>query len=432
MAVGWRQFDTVTNNFRQAGVSWSDDGGRTWQPADILDRGNFRSDPVLASASDGTFYYYSLRGNLLCDIYTSYDGGQTWGEPVAAFGGDKQWLAVDRTGGMGQDNIYISWSTSSNPWGGERVFIRSTDRGLTFSEPQILSPAPIWGTLTTDPDGVLYLGGNAAFDLSEFVVHRSLDARDPTATEPTFDAFVVNMGGDQSYARGPNPGGLLGQMWLDVDWSDGPRRGRVYMLGSVNPPGSDPLDVHLVYSDDQAETWSEPIRVAFDDRGAWQWFGTFAVAPTGRLDVVWIESLDAARPEWGEMYWSRSFDGGLSWSDPVAVTPAFDSHVGWPNQNKMGDYYHMVSDAVGADLIYAATFNGEQDVWYLRLGSRDCDRNGTPDESDLAVGRLEDCNGNSLPDACEIAAGTATDSNSDGVIDACFVAPRRGGGRVGD
>jgi len=79
----------------------------------------------------------------------------------------------------------------------------------------------------------------------------------------------------------------------------------------------------------------------------------------------------------------------------------------------------MVSDAVGADLIYAATFNGEQDVWYLRLGSRDCDRNGTPDESDLAVGRLEDCNGNSLPDACEIAAGTATDSNSDGVIDAC-------------
>ncbi|MBL8825203.1 MAG: hypothetical protein JNJ77_21630, partial [Planctomycetia bacterium] len=30
MAVGWRQFDTISSNFRQAGVAYSTNGGATW------------------------------------------------------------------------------------------------------------------------------------------------------------------------------------------------------------------------------------------------------------------------------------------------------------------------------------------------------------------------------------------------------------------
>ncbi len=61
--------------------------------------------------------------------------------------------------------------------------------------------------------------------------------------------------------------------------------------------------------------------------------------------------------------------------------PPFDRTLGWPQQNKIGDYYDMVSDAVGADLAYAATFNGEQDVYYLRIGDYDCNGNGVGDSS---------------------------------------------------
>lgn len=124
-----------------------------------------------------------------------------------------------------------------------------------------------------------------------------------------------------------------------------------------------------------------------------------------------------------------TFDGGGSWSDPVAVTPTFDSHLGWPRQNKMGDYYHMRSDRVGADLIYAATFNGEEDVYYLRLGDRDCDRNGVGDAADLAAGNLADCDRNAIPDACELAAEPALDSHGDHILDRCQ-GPRRTLGRV--
>jgi hypothetical protein len=50
-----------------------------------------------------------------------------------------------------------------------------------------------------------------------------------------------------------------------------------------------------------------------------------------------------------------------------ALSPPFDPHVGWPQQEKIGDYYDMVSDSTGVHIAYAATFNGEQDVYYLHL-----------------------------------------------------------------
>jgi len=30
MAIGWRQFDNINNNFRQAGIGYTYDGGETW------------------------------------------------------------------------------------------------------------------------------------------------------------------------------------------------------------------------------------------------------------------------------------------------------------------------------------------------------------------------------------------------------------------
>ena len=62
----------------------------------------------------------------------------------------------------------------------------------------------------------------------------------------------------------------------------------------------------------------------------------------------------------------------MNWSDNVALSPSFDPHLGWPQQNKMGDYFDMVSDELGANLAYAATFNGEQDVYFIRIGEPAC------------------------------------------------------------
>ena len=60
IAIGWRQFDTIASNFRQAGWGHSNDGGQSWTFPGVIEPGVFRSDPVLDADSDGNFYYYSL------------------------------------------------------------------------------------------------------------------------------------------------------------------------------------------------------------------------------------------------------------------------------------------------------------------------------------------------------------------------------------
>jgi len=436
IAVGWRQFDSITSDFRRAGVAHSVDGGRSWTFPGSLDPDSFRSDPVLASDAEGIFYYNSLTvrqpiGILECDFFISSDGGRTWSEPISAFGGDKLWMAIDTTGGPGHGNIYTAWTTAGGCCG-DRIFTYSTDGGATFSDPVRLLPSPIWGTMAVGPDGTLYIVGNEDYNFGRFILLRSTNADDP-ASEPTFQTLSVDMGGRQGSGGPPNPGGLLGQVWLGVDYRPGPLHGNLYVVSSIDPPGSDPMNVHFVRSTDRGQTWSEPVTLHSDDRNAWQWFATMSVAPNGRIDVVWIESLNSAQPNVGEMYYTSSSDGGITWSTPVAVTPTFDSHLGWPQQQKMGDYFHMVSDRVGAHLIFAATFNGEEDVYYMRLGDYDCNDNGVGDTADIADGTAEDCNTNGIPDSCELAAGTASDIDGDGRLDECefgFVVPRNAGIRV--
>ncbi|MEY3443144.1 MAG: hypothetical protein RLZZ519_1425 [Bacteroidota bacterium] len=60
IAIGWRQFDDVSSNFRQAGWNRTTDGGQTWGFVSIIDPGVFRSDPVLDYDLAGKFYYNSL------------------------------------------------------------------------------------------------------------------------------------------------------------------------------------------------------------------------------------------------------------------------------------------------------------------------------------------------------------------------------------
>ena len=35
ITVGWRQFDTIASNFRQAGLGWTTDGGASWQRIEV-------------------------------------------------------------------------------------------------------------------------------------------------------------------------------------------------------------------------------------------------------------------------------------------------------------------------------------------------------------------------------------------------------------
>lgn len=404
MAIGWRQFDTVESDFRQAGYSWSVDGGRTWAPLDRIEPGVFRSDPVLGSGPDGVFHYLSLEVPSF-NVYDhrSMNGGQTWSEGVYAYGDDKEWLTVHPDG-----HLFHNWTSSAN---------RSLDGGDTWSFPVSMyadsgysASEPIWGNAAFGPDGAYYIVGRSSLGYSPIVLVRS---DDPLAPTLAFDfGATVELGGELIYAGGPNPAGLAGMPQVAVNRSGGIYNGEVYVLGTVHPSfTTDPGNLRFNRSNDRGETWlDQPITVNDPAAsGAWQWFGTMSIAPNGRLDVVWLDTRNAPdpvdRPYISQLYYSFSFDGGRTWSPDLALSAGFNSFRGFPVQRKMGDYFHMVSDNVGADLAWCATFEDEQNVYFTRIGPRDCNGNGVADFDDLAAGTLGDCDGDGVPDECEIAAG---------------------------
>ncbi len=359
MVIGWRQFDDVNNSFRQAGYSYTTNGGQTWTFPGSIEPGIFRSDPVLDTDDEGNFYYYSLStsGGYTCEVFKSTNGGSSWSYGVPAYGGDKGWMTIDKTGGPGNNNIYCF---SRDDVATNIVLTRSFDRG-GFFHPLISVPGnPGRGTLAAAADGAIYAAGRS-FNNGLFVVARSSDMFDSSSTAVFEFSRQVDMGGSYTAYAGPNPGGLLGQMNVAC----APDSNTVYLLSSVDPPGVDSLDVYFARSTDRGATWSTPARINDDSSTiAWQWFGTMSVAPDGRIDVVWLDTRDDPGTYLSSLYHSSSIDGGHTWSANQRLSQSFDPHIGWPQQQKMGDYFHMVSDRSGAHLAWAGTFNGEEDVYY--------------------------------------------------------------------
>ncbi len=377
--IAWRQFNDVSSNFRQGGWGYTSNGGTTWTFPGVLESGVFRSDPVTHSDELGNFFYLSLQSDIntsfFCDdLWRSINGGQAWtllsGEKGAG-GGDKQWLTIDKTNGPGHGFQYQA-DDGINCNGGGVQFQRSINGGVTWQPPVTIPNSPIYGTLDVDTNGNLFIGGEGS---NAFYCERSSNAQIAAVT-PNFDrSTAVNLGGFIG-SGGINPAGLTGQTFLAVDRSGGPTNNNVYMLASVVPNGRSTTDVMFVRSTDGGLTFSAPKKVNDDpvNPSKWHWFGTFSVAPNGRLDAVWYDSRNAANNTDSQLFYSWSTDAGVTWAPNVAVSNSFNPFEGYPNQSKIGDYITMVSDNTGADVAYSATFNlnttrgqHEEDVYYVRV-----------------------------------------------------------------
>ena len=370
MVIGWRQFDSVSSNFRQAGWGFTNNGGVSWTFPGVLENNVFRSDPVLGSNDIGHFFYLSLLSNFFDNMWRSLDSGQSWTNLGPATGGDKQWFVIDNTKSSGHGFQYQCWSGAqgASPYAG-RQFSRSTDGGITWMDPIALPNSPSWGTPDVDAAGNLFIGG-VNLNTGQFWSLRSSNAKN-VSMSPTFDPPVkVNLGGNLADSSVINPVGLVGQIFLAADRSGSATNNNVYLMASLQPFGANSgSDVMFVRSTDGGQTYSLPRRINDDpvNQNKWHWFGTLSVAPNGRIDSVWLDTRNAANNSDSQLFYSYSLDGGNNWSPNVAVSEPFDPHLGYPNQKKIGDYLTIVSDVAGGNVAYSATFNGEQDIYYVRV-----------------------------------------------------------------
>ncbi len=367
IVIGWRQFDNVLSNFRQAGWSYSSDTGQTWTFPGLIEAGTFRSDPVLDFDETGTFYYNSLTNtpDFFCKVFRSTNGGSTWDNGEDAAGGDKQWMTVDRSGGIGNGNIYSSWSSFySTCMPG--FYTRSTNGGNTFDSCEVIDGDPYWITMAVGNAGELYVaGGNDNTD--SLVIAKSFNAQIPGAIVSWEPPVPIFMDGFLNGWLNVNPNGLLGQVNVDIDRTNGIGQGNVYVAASLNRiSNNDPGDVMFSRSTDGGLTWDVPVQINDDNSVTnTQWFTTMSVAPNGRIDMVWLDTReDNFGLDSSALYYSYSLDQGTTWSVNEKMSALFDPHVGYPNQLKMGDYFDMTSDSSGAHLAWSNTLNGEEDVYY--------------------------------------------------------------------
>jgi hypothetical protein len=380
MTIAWRQFNNVTSNFRQGGWGYSTDGGVHWTFPGVLENNVFRSDPVTKSDETGNFFYLSLQSNVqqsfFCDdMWRSTNGGQAWtllsGEQGAG-GGDKQWFTIDKTNGPGHGFQYQA-DDGINCNGSGVQFQRSTNGGITWQSPVTIPNSPIYGSLDVDTNGNVFVGGWSGG--TAFRCVRSSNAQIGGQT-PTFDRNTAVSLGGTIVQGGLNGVGLCGMVFLAIDHSGGPTNNNIYMLASVQPSGRTTTDVMFVRSTDGGLTFSTPVKINDDpfNPNKWHWFGTFSVAPNGRLDAVWYDTRNAANNTDSQLFYSFSTDAGVTWAPNVAVSNLFNPMEGYPNQNKIGDYITIVSDNTGGNVAYSATFNfnaargqHEEDVYYVRV-----------------------------------------------------------------
>ncbi len=334
------------------------------------------SDPSLAVDSKGTFYISTIQQipagrstESYMGVAKSTDGGQNFSPAVLIAGTgpttthfqDKELIAADNTGGPFDGYVYMAW-TEFAPGGSQILFVRSTDGGLTFSSPLILSDGlnGVQGaTPAVGPNGEVYVLWLSFGQRSELKIRKSLDGG--VSFEPERIVAPFRISSDPTASQNCGRRALKGNIRylelpsLAVDHSSLPTRGTLYVTYSSAPEGtSDIADVFLVRSTDGGETWSAPLRVNDDQTQSDQFQPAVAIAKDGTVGLMFYDRRLDPENLTIDVFMTRSTDGGQTFESNVRVTdrsfPVPPTAINGRNFDNlrsicyMGDYNQMAAD----------------------------------------------------------------------------------------
>lgn len=328
-----------------SGTYFSNDGGKTWccvssDPSHLgtlipgverLTGGQYDAggDPSVAFDSQGHVYYSGLGFDRTAPPSTvavnkgTFDGSGnlTWGAPTfvnpstsPSTLNDKPWIAVDANpSSRFRDRVYVTWTRFIfNAHNGRYVqspimFAYSKDGGATFSTPELIAGNVLYGSGShpaVGPDGTLYVFWDGSTRLAA----------------------------------------------LDSIW--------------------------MVKSTDGGVSWSKPVAIAqlvdiipLANTGfRVNSFPAGAVAPDGTLYVTWTSMMSdatgglcSAQTNTGchsTMLWSKSGDGGGTWSAPALAFPALDAMTqtadGYPVTQPDGSTLNAPASPRRVDTVFPA------------------------------------------------------------------------------
>lgn len=359
-------------------MKYTTNGGDTWQESDIdfmphnISQQNRAigggGDPVIAFDKNGRahFSWLYLVANVVSmeEIYMdlvlhyaySDDKGATWTRPEndtiawgvfdyelnvgitavdSGYPPDKQWMAVNPT----NNDLFISTTefyhadSITDIWGIRR---KPADSLFYVSEQKLIPPSDLFattqGAICFDDNGVLHAVYPAYRDTSKILANEDEIATEFLYYQNSFDngknwsdtvaisnVFVNNMSAalqenntnTKAYNR------LYASPYITVDTSGGEFDGRIYVIWNSNDTNYfSNVNVHLSYSDDNGQTWAEPIMVNSDlpDDYKFHHRPSINVTPNGKVIANWYDTRNAEIPNVydTDFFVGISFDGGNS------------------------------------------------------------------------------------------------------------------------
>ena len=333
------------------------DGGKTWTPTmEFTER--FSGDPAVAYGPDGTAYFAFLdsrtdrKWNMF--VHRSKEGGKDWLPAIELPLIDREYIAVDDTGGKYHGRIYIHGvGLLGTIDGGQSVtsitVFRSLDGGSSFELPVRLA--------SVEDHYVLGMGNSVVLSDGTLVILfgelRQYDWDRPGSGFPEAEPskpnawlkVVTSENGGERFSKATIVSDFyMVRSWaassipyLAADRSSGPFKDRLY---AVWPDvRTDRVQVLFSYSSDKGKAWSKPV-VVNDDRppadpsnGPDHFMPVVAVNPEGVVGVTWYDRRDSPNKL---DYWARftaSLDGGETFLPSVKVSEAPFTHgenARWP------------------------------------------------------------------------------------------------------
>ncbi len=377
---------------RWHGYYRSTDGGATWTnvllpgfPDDTspqglaspLKRYNATSDPVLAFDRQGNLYYAGLGltatptsvfpAALFVAKFTN-DGATYFNTTLISAGitPDKPWIAVDTTGGLFDGNVYVAYDanlTATSHFG--TLFTRSIDGGRTWSTP-FYAPSDETGELpgvAIDSSGNVYVSADAFDAVTEaFLGYIQVTKITNGGTTIAGTTKAVN---PASIIPSPLPGGSFRTFTIPQMAAD---KNGVYVVWDSFPPTGcltcpQIANVLFTRSTDGGTTWSPPLMVN-DVMTGQHFFPTIATGG-GIINIAWYDSrLNSGSTMTAlDVFYAQSLDGGVSFSSNVRVTsvsfnPELVERTDFGDiEIFMGDYIEIAATPAFAQVIWSDNRN---------------------------------------------------------------------------
>jgi hypothetical protein len=351
------------------GFSTSFDGGKTWHdgmvpaPGFITVEGIVEppvgtGDPAVVIDNEGNAFHTSIGFSASwCEngvfSYASYDGGVSWWRPVIAtgmgvvdywpyaydcsVGHDKEYLAIDNTGGPHDGRLYVTWT---------RFFFEAS---ATYFE------SPIYMAYSDDGGASWNVAGEINGASADLCEHQddTTGGTGPGATGP--DATPYDC--DQSQFSYPVVGsdGTVYVHFLNEqnssEWTPAGDYDDQILVVRVDPDTfavDGPYQVDMLF-----DGLTNYPRSPFNGRqtvcnGGWRLnaAGNIAIGPGDELYVIWADNrngdefpyptflnIDGTCPDdlytSTDVFISKSTDDGVTWSEPVKISQDPENFDNW-------------------------------------------------------------------------------------------------------